>query len=76
MGDYTFKLSDVIDKTDIDHENIALIRHTKSHDNFRRVWDAGIDCFEVYQRIQLSRERVCVFICRRDKGYCKVHCGI
>ena len=48
MGDYTFKLSDVIDKTDIDHENIALIRHTKSHENFRRVWDAGIDCFEVY----------------------------
>ena len=52
MGDYTFKLSDVIDKTDIEHDSIALIRHTRSHENFRRVWDSGIDYFEMYQRIQ------------------------
>lgn len=52
MDDYTFKLSDVIEKTNIEHDNIALIRHTKSHDNFRRVWTEGIDYFEDYQRIQ------------------------
>lgn len=52
MDDYTFKLSDVINKTAIEHDNIALIRHTRSHDNFRKVWDAGIDFFEEYQRIQ------------------------
>ncbi|MBE5838369.1 GIY-YIG nuclease family protein [Butyrivibrio sp.] len=53
MENYTFFLSDVIEKTGIDHDKIALIRHTpKSHKNFRQVWEAGMDCFEEYQKIQ------------------------
>lgn len=52
MEHYTFCLSDVIEKTGIAHDDIALIRHTKSNDGFRKVWDSGEEFFEEYQKIQ------------------------
>ena len=52
MDDYTFRMSDVIDKTSIEHDNIALIRHTPSHEHFQKVWAEGIGFFEEYQKIQ------------------------
>ena len=52
MNEFTLYLSDIIDKTDISHDNIAVIRHTISDSNFHRVWDAGMDSFEEYQKIQ------------------------
>lgn len=52
MEHYTFCLSDVIEKTGFAHEDIALIRHAKSDDGFRKVWDSGKEFFEEYQKIQ------------------------
>lgn len=52
MEQYTFSLSDIIEKTGIDHDDIALIRHTISDSGFKDVWDEGTEMFEEYQKIQ------------------------
>ncbi len=51
-GKYTLMLTDIIEKTGIDHDDIALIRHTKSDAFFAEVWKAGNRYFEEYQKIQ------------------------
>ena len=52
MGEYTFSLADIIKKTEIANDDIALIRHTVSDRGFKSVWDEGIEMFEEYQKIQ------------------------
>jgi coenzyme F420-reducing hydrogenase delta subunit len=36
---FTFTLEDVIDKTGIEHDKIAVIRHTKSNYDFKKVFE-------------------------------------
>ena len=49
---YSLYLTDIIEKTGLPKEDIAVVRHTLSDENVLRVWRAGIDFFEEYQRIQ------------------------
>ena len=50
--DYSLFLTDIIEKTGLPKDDIAVVRHTLSDENALRVWSAGIDFFEEYQRIQ------------------------
>ena len=52
MDTYTLMLADIIEKTKIDRDNIALVRHTRSNEFFAEVWKEGIEFFEEYQKIQ------------------------
>ena len=52
MENYTILMSDIIDKTGIAHDNIALVRHTVSQKSFKEVWKGGKEMFEEYQKIQ------------------------
>lgn len=52
MNAYTLMLTDIIDKTGINHDDIAIIRHTKSDAFFAEVWKDGYHFFEEYQKIQ------------------------
>ena len=51
MG-YSIFLTDIIEKTGLPKDEVAVIRHTLSDTNARRVWRAGMDFFEEYQKIQ------------------------
>ena len=52
MADYTLMMADIIDKTGLPHNNIALVRHTLTDHGFKKVWKDGMDMFEEYQKIQ------------------------
>ena len=50
--EYSLYLTDLIEKTGLSKEDIAVVRHTLSDEKAFRVWRAGIDFFEEYQKIQ------------------------
>ena len=54
MVQSTFYMSDIIEKTGLPADDIALIRHSFGHKNFAKVWNAGREYFEEYQRIQVE----------------------
>ena len=51
MG-HSFYLTDIIDKTGLKREEVAVVRHTLSDEKANKVWRAGMDYFEEYQKIQ------------------------
>ena len=45
-------LTDIINITGLPKNEVAAIRHSLNHANAKRVWDAGFEYFEEYQKIQ------------------------
>ncbi len=52
LMEYGLYLTDIIDKTGLPKDDIAVVRHTLSDENALRVWRAGIEFFEEYQKIR------------------------
>ena len=50
--EYSLFLTDIIEKTGVPKDEVAVIRHTLSDEMARRVWRAGMEFFEEYQKIQ------------------------
>ena len=51
MG-YSLYLTDLIEKTGLPRGEVAVVRHSLSDEKANRVWRAGIEFFEEYQKIQ------------------------
>lgn len=49
---YSLFLTDIIEKTKLPKDEVAVIRHALSDDKAGRVWRDGMEFFEEYQRIQ------------------------
>lgn len=50
--EYSLFLTDIIEKTGLPKDNIAVIRHSLSSDMVKKTWRAGMEFFEEYQKIQ------------------------
>lgn len=49
---YSLFLTDIIEKTGLPKDEVAVIRHTASDEKANRTWRAGLEFFEEYQKIQ------------------------
>lgn len=50
--DNSLYLTDIIEKTGLPKDEVAAVRHSLNHEYAKRAWDAGIEYFEEYQRLQ------------------------
>ncbi len=50
--DKSLYLTDIIEKTGLPKNEMAAVRHSLNHEYAKRAWDAGLEYFEEYQRLQ------------------------